>query len=94
MANLDQKVREEVEWCIRRFGEFLGVEEYEMPEIVASDMNTSYAELDNARIYIHPEHYNNGIAYFEEVAHYFRDVLEPKVDGAVQEFFGRLGEEI
>lgn len=67
------------------------------PKIQASTTNTSYFQPNTNVIGIHKNHYDDGIIYFEEASHAIRaHLVHPRDDIGmlVQEFFGRLGEEI
>jgi len=95
---LEQRVVDDVTYCIDTLASHLGVEVKERPKIVASDIETSYHRPETNEIGIHASHKGDGITYFEEAAHYLRDQMySEKEDGAstaMDEFFGRLGESI
>jgi len=99
MRDLEQTVKDDLLACIDIFGKFLNVRKYEMPDIVVvmNEETSNYNNIKN-RISIVNDHIGVGYAYFEEIAHFYRNMLNPKKskypDIEIEEFFGRLGESV
>lgn len=91
----------DVNYCIDELAQFLGekIEAGEKPGIVPADeKGTSSYNYKKNRIAIHSDNISDGSAYFEEAAHFLRHRIGPEqgenANKCVQEFFGRLAEEI
>lgn len=91
-------VKSDVNHCLDQLAAFLDIEVGQRPEIVVYDKGLGAYSPEKNAILINPLRYGNGTVYFEEVAHALRDRVNEKeeesVDNRVDEFFGRLGEEI
>lgn len=92
---LDQKVIDDVNYCIDALAGFIGVEVVERPEIVESERETSYCDTaGKGRIGIDVDDAGKGFAYFEEAAHLLRARAAGRPGEAVDEFLGRIAEEV
>lgn len=98
MSNQRTKAEKITHFCIDTLAEALHVKKHTYPTIHFSrKAETSFYNPSNNSITIAKHHFNSGIAYFEESAHFLREKLAPNrkpLDYAVQEFFGRIGESI
>ena len=62
----------------------------DLPKIIQSDRNTSYFDIKNKCIAIHPTHEDRLGIIAEECGHYLREKLVPHTDNTIHEFFGGL----
>ncbi len=98
MEQLPKQVIFELNYCINTFENYLGVEIKNKPQLETSNSRTSAYNLSKNTLLIDSSNFGEGVAYFEEISHLFRENIMPsdgkELDNRVQEFFGRLGEEI
>lgn len=93
-----EKVKEEVNFCIDVFADYLGVDIEKRPKIEFSEkMNSAHVPYFNL-IRININDIGKGHIYFEEAGHFLRDIIFPvtkfTADQLCDEFLGRLSEDI
>jgi len=86
----------------------INIDRSALPKVLPSPLwlDTSAYDHSNNILYIYPEHYGIGDVYGEEILHFLRDasmgnaergtkdIVDIGLAGAVDEFFGRLGEAV
>jgi len=98
MNNINEKVKEEVNFCIDIFADYLSLNPEKRPRIELFDkMGSSHVPQLNL-IRINVNDIGKGHIYFEEVGHFLRDAIFPvtkfTIDRLCDEFLGRLSEDI
>jgi len=98
MKTLESEVKKRMNFCLRKFRKYLGTSIFLRPvAIKVADIENSMYDFTNNIISISESHAENGIHYFEEASHFFRNMLRPdnsEKHDEIDEFFGRMGESL